>query len=295
MAFQDIPQHAVQAKKHIVSIMGSHVAYWVYNPQASKTIVMIHGFRGTHEGLEDVAKLLPDYRLLIPDLPGFGASEPFDEKYVHDIEHYTIFVRHFFTKLLLHEPVLLGHSFGSIVAAHFAAAHPLLIEKLILVNPINAPALKGPKAVMTQLAVLYYWMSTKLPEKQARKLLSNRQIVFIMSTFMVKTKDKDLRKVIHNNHYTHFSRFANMQTLEQTFKASISHTVREVAPKLSMPTLLIIGEKDDLTTAKVQKQAAKEFPSAELFEIKNVGHLTHYETPDRVATAVRSFIEQDND
>ena len=36
------------------------------------------------------------------------------------------------------DTVLLGHSFGSIVASHYVAAHPGTVSELILVNPIAA-------------------------------------------------------------------------------------------------------------------------------------------------------------
>ena len=52
--------------------------YWVYNDDLKlPVIVMIHGLRGTHHGLDLIAKNLPGYRIIIPDLPGFGISKEF--------------------------------------------------------------------------------------------------------------------------------------------------------------------------------------------------------------------------
>ena len=56
-------------------ITNSSTAYWVYgNEQAPKTIILIHGYRGTHHGLELIAKELNNYKVIVPDLPGFGQS-----------------------------------------------------------------------------------------------------------------------------------------------------------------------------------------------------------------------------
>ena len=278
------------ATKHTVTIMGSKVAYWVSNPDKKRVIVMVHGFRGTHEGLDEITSRLGDFQVIVPDLPGFGESTPFKNGNSHDIEHYAAFLKKFLQILELDRPVLLGHSFGSIIAAHFTAQNNAMIDKLILVNPINAPALKGPKAAMTQLAVIYYGLSKKLPEKMAKKLMSNKQLIFVMSTFMAKTKDKELRKEIHQQHYTHFSRFATMQTLEESFHASVSHTAREVAHNISVPTLLIAGDKDDITSIKVQHAAVKDYPKGELITIKDVGHLIHYEKPVEAVMAINVFL-----
>lgn len=56
----------------------------------------------------------------------------------------------------------MGHSFGSIVCAAYAAKYPKTISRLILVNPIGAPALEGPNKFMTKLAVMYYKIGAKL-------------------------------------------------------------------------------------------------------------------------------------
>src|SRR5690606_28050137 len=99
-----------------------------------------------------------------------------------------------------------GHSFGSIVTSA-AVAGGLETPQLILVNPIGAPALEGPKGVMTRLAVFYYAMGARLPEKLGTALLRNRAIVRIMSVTMAKTKDAELRRFIHDQHDTYFSLF----------------------------------------------------------------------------------------
>lgn len=118
------------------------------------TIILIHGFRGTHHGLLFIAKKLKGYSVIIPDLPGFGKG-PKLERY--DIDSYTQWLRHFIaSQKLTRPPILLGHSFGSIICAAYAQAYPRTIARLILVNPIGSPALAGPKRLMTKLAVLYY-------------------------------------------------------------------------------------------------------------------------------------------
>ncbi len=250
---------------------------------------MIHGFRGTHHGLDLIAKALPGYHLIVPDLPGFGESEPLHKE--HSLDNYVQWLWIFIENLKLSEPpVLLGHSFGSIITSAYANAHPNTIAKLILVNPIGAPALQGPRAAMTQLAIVYYLLGQKLPAKIAHSWLSAKPIVMIMSNALAKTKDKQLRAFIHDQHLQHFSRFAHPTMLSEAFKTSVSHTVRDHAKNISMPTLLIAGDVDDITPLTKQEELATLFSNAQLTVIKNVGHLTHYETPDQVAKLIDNFI-----
>ena len=80
-------------------------------------LVLVHGFRGDHHGLEPVVAQLPGFRIISPDLPGFGESATFQGR-PHDIEAYADWLAAFIGAVGIDGPyALLGHSFGSIVAA----------------------------------------------------------------------------------------------------------------------------------------------------------------------------------
>ncbi|QSZ49020.1 alpha/beta hydrolase [Arthrobacter sp. D5-1] len=279
-----------------IDVDGSNVAYWTYEPVTvtpkTRTILVIHGFRGDHHGLLRVADQLPEMRIIMPDLPAFGSSDPFvDDE--HTVERYGQFISSFMAALGLGpKTVLLGHSFGSIVASHFAATHPHAIYPLILINPIAAPALEGPKGIMTKLAVLYYQASARLPRPLGLAILRNRAIVRIMSITMAKTKDKALRRFIHGQHDAYFSAFADRKSLLESFKASVSGHVAEVAEQLTLPVLLVAGEKDEIATLPNQYKLMERLPDARLEVIPGVGHLIHYETPVPAAEAIRTFLEE---
>jgi len=252
-----------------------------------QTIILIHGFRGTHHGLQLIADHLKDFTTIIPDLPGYAEGDRLD---THDLNSYVEWLHEFIEKQkLTMPPILLGHSFGSIVSAAYAKKYPSTIQKLILVNPIGAPALEGPKGVMTKLAVFYYWVGTKLPGGFAQKWLASNIIVMVMSVTMTKTKDKKLRAFIHDQHRQYFSLFHTSKSVAEGFSTSVSHSVRDFAADITIPTLLIAGAEDDITPLEKQKELVRLFSHATLKVIADVGHLTHYETPDQVAAFVKSF------
>ena len=274
---------------------GSNVDYWVYEPVTvtaeTRTILVIHGFRGDHHGLLRVADQLPDMRLIMPDLPGFGSSEAFTDG-AHSVARYGQFIRDFMTDLGLGpDTVLLGHSFGSIIASHFVAANPGAVFPLILINPIAAPALEGPKGIMTKLAVFYYEAAARLPRALGLYLLRSRLIVRVMSVAMAKTTDKQLRRFIHGQHSAYFSAFANRDSLLESFKASVGSNVSEVAPDLALPVLLVAGEKDEIAMLPDQHKLKALLPDGTLEVIPGVGHLIHYETPEPAAGYIRRFLK----
>lgn len=271
-----------------VEIGGVTTAYWAYGPEdAGTTIVAVHGFRGDHHGLESVLAYLPEARVLAPDLPGFGETAPVAGRR-YDLDEYAAWLTDFVT-LVAPGAVVLGHSFGSIVVSA-AVARGLQTSRLVLVNPIGAPALEGPKGLMTRLAVFYYALGARLPERWGTALLRNRFIVRIMSITMAKTRDPELRRFIHDQHDTYFSRFADRDVLRDAFVASVSHDVREFAPGIHVPTLLVAAQRDDITPIEAERALATLFADAELVEIAGVGHLIHYETPAEAAGAIRRFL-----
>ncbi|HMI09770.1 MAG TPA: alpha/beta hydrolase [Candidatus Saccharimonadales bacterium] len=268
---------------------GSTTHYWEYNSEKRPTIIMVHGFRGTHHGLERIVRQLEDFHVIVPDLPGFGESDPFT-KDTHNLDQYVAFVGEFIKQMDGDEkPILLGHSFGSIVASHYAVKKPKTIEKLILINPIGAPALKGSKAALTHLAIFYYWLGRTLPANLSNIWLSSQASTDIMTLIMTKTQDKDMRSFIRDQHRQHFSTFSNPTVVSEAFKASVGHDVREVATQIKVPTLLIAGEKDDVTPLEKQRQLAGLIKGSKLHIIHNVGHLIHYETSDEAATVIQEW------
>ena len=282
---------AIPLEHREVEVGGGTTAYWVYGPPADAegvtTVIAVHGFRGEHHGLEPVVAYLPDVRVISPDLPGFGETAPLPGR-THDLAAYTDWLKEFAEKVAP-GAIILGHSFGSIVTSA-AVADGLQTPRLILINPIGAPALEGPKGVLTRLAILYYSLGARLPERLGTALLRHPLIVRVMSVAMAKTSDRDLRRFIHDQHDTYFSRFADRTTLHDAFVTSVSHDVRAAAPRIPVPTLLIAAQRDDITPIEAERRLATMFPDAELVEIAEVGHLIHYETPAEAAGAIRRFL-----
>ncbi|WP_457098761.1 alpha/beta fold hydrolase [Microbacterium sp. P5_E9] len=270
------------------AVLGGTTAYWDYGPADAATVVVaVHGFRGEHHGLEPVVAHLPELRIISPDLPGFGETPPLPGRR-HDLDAYADWLEAF-VAAVAPGAIILGHSFGSIVVSA-AVARGLATPQVILVNPIGAPALEGPRGILTRLAVFYYWAGAKLPERMGDALLRSGLIVRVMSVSMAKTRETELRRFIHDQHDTYFSRFADRDVLHDAFVASVSHDVSEFAAQIAQPTLLVAAQKDDITPIEAERVLAGIFPDAELVEIPEVGHLIHYETPAPAADAIRRFL-----
>ncbi len=260
--------------------------------------------------------MLPGVPIIVPDLPGFGMSSAVPDR-EHDLALYGEWLRAFATAVDQHagnverdgqveraaarpsDVHIVGHSFGSLVVAR-AIADGLAPSSVTFINPISSPALSGPNAIMTKLAIAYYRAADALPPAAARALLGNPAIVRVMSEVMAKTRDSELRSWIHGQHDRYFSVFSDPTTLLQAFRASVSHTVAEVVTEhrpdtpngspFSVPTLIIAGDRDDISPLRAQLDLQRRIPGAELRVIPGVGHLVHYEAPEDAAVHIARFL-----
>ncbi|MGH3586109.1 MAG: alpha/beta fold hydrolase, partial [Pseudonocardia sp.] len=206
-----------------VELRGAGTRLWVYGADdAPRRIVFLHGLRGDHHGLEPIVAHLDGVQVVVPDLPGFGASPPLPSDR-HDVHGYAAWTRDLLAVLAPRgDAVLAGHSFGSIIATAAVAgdgAPP--VRGLVLVNPIAASALAGPRRVLTGFTVLYHRIAAALPERAGTALLRNRAMTRIASVAMATTGDQALRRWIHAEHDRYFSTFADRRTLLEAFHASV--------------------------------------------------------------------------
>lgn len=305
--------------------------YWQYGkgmnaglfPEGSYPVLLVHGFRGDHHGLEIIAnyllKLIPNVSIISPDLPGFGRSADLPEgtqgkntrdenaqggdninayvAWLNDFVKHTNPAREDAQPLPLH---LVGHSFGSIVTSAFAAAHPNSLALLSLINPISEPALEGRQRVTSRLASLYYRAGAALPEKIGYPLLRSQLITRLSSEVMMRTKDRAMRRFINGQHTAYFGSFGSRRGVLSAYEASITHTAAEYAAAIRVPVQMLVAEDDDLGTPETARAmyatlasrnlpAPSAGPRERLDMIPEVGHLIHYETPRRAAELIADF------
>lgn len=260
-----------------------NTAIWTLPGESqAKVYFLIHGFRGDHHGLAAIAAGLKKYPVLIPDLPGYGKS---GELETHDVASYGIWLKELIEKQKS-PVVLLGHSFGTLVCAA-AIASGAKVEKLILVAPISTKSI-GQQDIANKAARWFYRVTEKLGNL-GEMLQRSALVVQVMSTVMATTKQSKLRKFIHTQHHKYFSNFRNEKVVQEGFWSAASTSVRDFAKDISVPTLIIAGERDLIAPLAGQVELSKELVNCELEVIPTIGHLLHYEAPEQVAKLTEEF------
>ena len=255
-------------------------ATWVVSGTGPR-ILFVHGFRGDHHGLMAIAGALEKAEVVVPDLPGYGKTPELLGR--HDLAGYGKWLVDFASQSGPYDLVL-GHSFGTLVVA--AASAQGLALKTVLLNPITTRATDAGK-VAQKLAESYYRASERRPA-----LLASAVVVRGMSVLLTKTWHLTTRSFIHSQHAQHFSSYRSPRVAIEGFAAASAGSVFDFRESLNQELLLIAGERDVVAPLANTQELAKSLPNSQLEVIAKVGHLTHYETPQQVATLIEGFVKR---
>ena len=109
-----------------------HVATWGPDTKDAPTILAVHGITSTHLAWQQLARALPDHRIIAPDLRGRGHSAALPGPW--GMENHAEDVAVVADAFGLSRVVLFGHSMGGFVSVMLAAARPELLKGVVLVD-----------------------------------------------------------------------------------------------------------------------------------------------------------------
>jgi pimeloyl-ACP methyl ester carboxylesterase len=284
----------MRAVEKSATVNGVEAKYWFYpattsSTEKAKNLILIHGYRGDHHGLEAFAGGFTNFNVYSPDLPGFGTSEPLNEE--HTLDAYAHWLRDFLKAIGLSRPIAVGHSFGTLVVSSSDAKFDLF-ESVTLVNPVGGGRITGVSKFLFEFVKFYYWVAHVMPERIGARMTKTYLLVDSMSAFTTKSRNKELRKWVKHQHRTHFNTFANSQVVWESYLASTGNVVTPFVKSITKPVLMIAADLDEITPVDTVKEIAQSMNNAEVHEIKGCGHLVHYEAAQEAVDVINAFLSK---
>lgn len=132
-----MPKTPIPEGHYLKTARGLRLHY--HEAGSGEPVVLIHGSGPGASGYSNFKLNYPvfakaGYRVLVPDLPGYGLSDkPENQDYVNDFFVDTL--HDFLAALKLSRVTLLGNSLGGAIALGFALKHPQQVARLILMAP----------------------------------------------------------------------------------------------------------------------------------------------------------------
>jgi len=248
------------------------------------TVVMLHGFTGSKENWYPLAAALQGrYRLLIPDLPGWGESER-KPGTVYGFTQQAANVDAFIRALSPGKPVvLLGHSMGGGIAALAAARYPQDIAKVGLLDAagvrfkdnqfgLDVLAGKNPFGVADDASLKRY-IDIVFHDANAKPWLP-----WPASTALIRKRRADAA--------------FEQGVLDRIGRSEESLLPGEEAVRIRQPALLLWCRQDAVIDPSAMALYASRIPQARSVMLDGCGHMSLMERPREVAEAVVKLIDR---
>ena len=253
-------------------------------PTLAPTLVMLHGYTGSKENWYRLCTALPRrYRLLAPDLPGWGESQRdagADYGFAAQAERVAALLHH-----LGEGPVvLLGHSMGGGIAALVAARYPQRVAKLVLLDAAGVEYSENAFARAVEAGENPFGIAdTGALERYFTILFHER------ATRPPLPWPGTWAYVAHRRREAAFEQ----SVLERIGRGEDRFLPGQEADRIRQPTLLLWGAHDQVIDPSAMALYADRIPQAQARLLERSGHMTLMEEPDAVADAVVAFIEKE--
>ena len=250
---------------------------------AGSPFLFLHGIPGSAHAWSKVGEILVDhFRVIIPDLLGFGESDlPADDYY---LESQARALRQLLVELGIERLYLAGHDFGGPTAITLMRLFPeLTIKGLVLSNTnLFTDTFIPPPLRLASVPVLGSFFF--------RMIAGNTLGLGLM--YLAATRQKS--EATWQQYKAHLTP-AGMEFTWRIFRRSLANlktnyqAVQARLPQITCPTLILWGASDPFFGVAVGERSRGAIPNANLRIYERTGHFVPEEQPAWVAQDIREF------
>jgi pimeloyl-ACP methyl ester carboxylesterase len=248
-------------------------------------LVLVHDYLASRVAWDDVLpRLAMHFRVIAPDLPGFGESEkPSPSRYRYDFDAFSESLVDLVAAIGLARLSLCGHAMGGSVALTMAANHAHLVEKLVLVNPLVYPARPDALARIASVPVFGPLLFKQL---LGRTLFRNR----FFAQAPPDANTGPARRVEHL--FDLFDAPAAREAAYATMRAMLdTRPLTASIPRVTTPTLVVWGRRNPTSPVSEGRRLSRELGGSR-FEVFDCGASPAEECPEAFAKVVTSFLTE---
>jgi pimeloyl-ACP methyl ester carboxylesterase len=257
---------------------------WVYvegGKAGGPPLVLLHGYGGTYADWLMAAKYLTgNFHVVIPDLPGWGASTRLpnaDYGYAAQVERLHGFV----AALHLGEVALAGHSMGGAIAGLYAAKYPKDVAALVLADSAGVPFKETAFVRELKAGKSPFGLDNRADFKHLEGLLFAKPPSVpprIQDVFVDKSKAE---------------RAFDNKVLRAITAPGERDALAAKLPDITAPTLAIWCKDDqiiDVSALSAIRKGLTHAPDIGVTELLGCGHMSIMEKPQEVAQSITRFV-----
>lgn len=250
---------------------------------SGEPVLLLHGFGASSWAWRHVMPgLAKDFRVLAPDLNGFGWTERPEEFSSYTGEGQIEMLLGLLETLGIDRVHVAGHSYGGALALTLAHRHPERVRSLILLDAAHPSYLDSRRKKIADFEPFlgFYLRTLALRPRRVRNALE--RVVYddervnqeMVREYLERLKVEGATRAYYG--------------LTAPRKADREPVIFE---EIEIPTLVIWGEEDTLVTVETGRTASKRIAGLERFVVlPETGHAPHEERPERVTELMGGFL-----
>ncbi len=244
-------------------------------------VVFLHGIGGNRTNWRRQLEALKDrFCAAAWDARGYGASE--DPPTQLQFGDYAEDLQRLLDHLKADRAHLVGLSMGGMIIQDFYARYPERAATLTLVD--TSPGLgAAPEEVRRD------FLARRL-EPLKRGLRPADFAPALVEVLVARSAPPSVREELIAS-----MALLRPESYRQALEAIVTTDFREVLPKISVPTLVIVGEEDQLTPPAAAEYLAQSITGAEKVVLEGAGHLANIEQPQVFNATLRAFLDRHAD
>jgi pimeloyl-ACP methyl ester carboxylesterase len=256
-----------------IEVEGLRIAY--ERAGEGPPLVLLHGgLSDSREWRRQIDELSDEFAVVAWDAPGCGRSS--DPPETFRLPEYADCLAAFIDALGLGRSHVLGLSFGGGLALELYHRHPTVPLTLVLASAYAGWAGSLPAEVVEQ----------RLQQALREADLPPDQFVpgYIPGLFTESAPAELIDEVVAIMSEFHP---VGVRAMAPAFAEA---DLRDVLPRIDVPTLLLYGDADQRSPLHVAEDLHAKIPTSRLVVMPGVGHLSNFEAAERFNTEVRSFL-----
>lgn len=231
-----------------------------------RDVILLHGWGQNMDMMGVIEQhLIPFFSVWNLDFPGFGESSDPAEPW--GVEDYRIFLEDFIEKNKIHDPILIGHSFGCRVAIRYAALH----------HDVYKMVLTGAAGIK--------------PKKTAKQELQTKAYKAGKWFLKAMHQDKKLEELQANAGSEDYRNAKGV--MRATFVKVVNDDVTPILKDVLCPVLLVWGDQDAAAPLWMGKIMEQQMPDAGLAIFEGDDHWAYWHQSERFNRVLDVFLKED--
>jgi len=270
------------------TVNGQQIHYVEAGQRGRQIALLIHGWSSSWYAMSPILGLLAQrFHCVAVDLPGYGQSPPLPERTT--IPAYVELLADLIAQISDRPIVLVGHSMGGMIGVTLALKHPVLVERMVLLNPTISGRLStsinlmiSPITTMERFGFGTYIVSAV--EKSFVGITDRlmRPVSFAERTGITRDDYERLRNDAR--------RPGQGRVRAECFRAMLENNLSGRLHEVKPPSLVIWGAEDNTVPLRDAGVVADEWPLADLRIFPKAGHWPQFETPDMTRRQIAAYL-----